>query len=283
MRYQVSRGRRAALLVPLAALLFGVMPATVGCGAAAPVSKPVSAPVSAPVSEPVRFTSAYSYFPLLDSRDVFPGQGAQYATVVTANFMMKRAETRRVTDQLDIRVPSGHNPEVNNRVICFDQNWHEIGRASTGTNYTADGHAYQWNVSMLITAPPQNPAENYFCQIQTYASGGGSGYQMSVLAPTPGETTYGTWLEVSSSDQAGAQMWVADHCDPSDSTETCNYVGGPSRLGNPPAIDVFSGDVFTAADDALTIDAVATFQITTCTSGTASCRAARATPSLTPA
>jgi hypothetical protein len=41
----------------------------------------------------------------------------------------------------------------------------------------------------------------------------------------------------------------------------------------PPAIDVFSGDVWTAGDDATTIDAVATFQITTCTSGTGSCPA----------
>jgi hypothetical protein len=49
---------------------------------------------------------------------------------------------------------------------------------------------------------------------------------------------------------------------------------GPAGwLGNPPAIDVFSGDVWTAGDDDTTIDAVATFQITTCTSGTGSCPA----------
>lgn len=253
MRYQVSR--RVVLLVPLGAVLLGAGVAT--------------GSYAAPV------TSTYSYFPLLGSRDVFPAAGEQYAAVVTANFTMKPGETRRVTDQLDISIPSGHSPEVNNRIMCFDQTGQEIGRASTGTNYTGDGHAYQWNVSTLITAPAQNPAENYLCELQTYVNDSDTGYHMSVLAPTPGETTYGTWLEVSSADEAGAQMWLSDHCDPSDSTDTCSYIGGPARLGNPAAIDVFSppADVWTAADDATSIDAVATMQITTCTSGTSSCKA----------
>ena len=205
--------------------------------------------------------------PLLDSRDVFPAPGEQQAEILTTPaFMMQPGEMRRVTDQLDISIPSGHgNPEVGNTVICFDQDGHQIASAGSGTNYTGNGHAYQWNASLLLVAPAQNPAENYFCQIWTYVtSGTDTGYQMTVLAPTPGQMTYGTWLEFSSSNEAGAQTW-------SYGIGTCQYVGGPARLGNPPAIDVFSGDVFPAGDDATTIDAVATFQITTCTSGTSSC------------
>ena len=219
--------------------------------------------------------AAYSYVPLLDSRDVFPAPGEQQAEILTTPaFMMQPGEMRRVTDQLDISIPSGHgNPEVGNTVICFDQDGHQIASAGSGTNYTGNGHAYQWNASLLLVAPAQNPAENYFCQIWTYVtSGTDTGYQMTVLAPTPGQMTYGTWLEFSSSNEAGAQTWSygIGTCQ-TNGTGTCQYVGGPARLGNPPAIDVFSGDVFPAGDDATTIDAVATFQITTCTSGTSSC------------
>jgi hypothetical protein len=256
MRYQVSR-----LMIPLVALLLGAGSATVSNAASAPVSKPVT------------FTSAYSYFPLLQDRYVFPAQNEQYVAVLSATFTMNPGEVRRVTDQLDVRIPAGHNPELNNLVSCYDQTGHQIESNSSGTNYTAGGNAYQWNVSMLITAPAKNPTENYLCLISTYASGRDTGYRMSVLAPTPGETTYGTWLEVSAANQPGAQEWWFNNCDSSDSTGTCSYIGGASHLGNPTAIDVFSpADVWTAGDDATTIDGAATFQITSCYTGTQSCR-----------
>jgi hypothetical protein len=267
MRYQVSRVRRVLLPVLLAALLLGAGSATAGYAATAPVPVPV-----------VTFTSTYMYFPLLDGRAVFPAANEQFAEVLTTpDFLMHRGEVRRVTDQLDVRVPDGQNPEVNNRLICFDQGGHEIGRISTGTN-TAGGHAFQWNVSMLITGPAQNPAENYFCQIWTDASGK-TGYQMSVLAPTPGQTTYGTWLEVSSSDEADAQTGTPPYnCDPSDNTHTCSYIGGPAGLGNSDAIDILPifpspGGEWTAGDNTTTIDAEATAQITSCYHGTSSCKA----------
>lgn len=261
MRHHVNRGQRAVLLVPLAAFLLGAGTATVSHAAPAPVT----------------VTSTYLYVPMLASRDVFPAPGYQNASVLTTPaFTMQRGDTRRVIDQLDISLPGGHdNPEVGNTVICFDQGGHEIGQAGSGTNYTGNGHAYQWNASMLLTAPAQNPTENYFCQIWTYVtSGNDTSYHMTVLAPTPGQMTYGTWLEVSTGNEAGARMWSdgIGTCQ-TNGTGNCQYVGGPARLDNPPAIDVFSGDVWTAGDDATTFDAVATFQITTCTSGTASCPA----------
>jgi len=175
--------------------------------------------------------------PLLDSRDVFPAPGEQQAEILTTPaFMMQPGEMRRVTDQLDISIPSGHgNPEVGNTVICFDQDGHQIASAGSGTNYTGNGHAYQWNASLLLVAPAQNPAENYFCQIWTYVtSGTDTGYHMTVLAPTPGQMTYGTWLEFSSSNEAGAQTWSygVGACHP-DGTGTCQYVGGPAPAPAP--------------------------------------------------
>ena len=256
-RYRVNRGLRVVLLVPLAALLLGAGSATVGSTASASVFTPAAFP-------------AYTYTPLLDSRSVFPAPGYQNAEVLmTSAFTMQPGAMRRVTDQLDVRMPGGHDyPEVGNTIICFDQHGHEIGQGGSGTNYTANGHAYQWNASILITAPAQNPAENYFCQIWTYVtSGNDTSYRMTVLAPTPGQTTYGTWLEVSSSDEVGAQMWLyGGNCPTKDTMDQCEYIGGGSR---PHAIDFLAG--WTAASDATAIDALATFQITSCPSGTKSC------------
>src|ERR1700691_1699712 len=145
MRYRVSRGWRVVLLVPLAALLLGAGSGTAG--------------IAAPAAGTVTPAAAYLYFPLLANRTVFPASGEQEAAVVTTPaFMMQPGEMRRVTDQLDVRLPSGHDyPEVGNEVVCFDQDWQPIASASSGTNYTQNGHAYQWNVSMLLVAPAQNP------------------------------------------------------------------------------------------------------------------------------
>ena len=254
MRYQVSRGWRVILLVPLIALLSGAGSATAGYAAPGPVT--------------VTVTSAFTYVPLLDNRDVFPTTGEQYAGVLTTGaIMMKKGDMRRVTDQLDIRIPSGHGSEDGNLLICFDQHGNPIDEVSTGTD-TNDSHAYQWNVSLLLVAPA---TENYFCQLQTYASDKDPSYVMTVLAPAPGQMTYGTWLQVSSSTEVGAQTWSwgIGTCHP-DGTGTCPYIG---VSGGPAAIDFFTSP-WTAGDDATTIDAVATFQITDCHAGTDSCPAA---------
>ena len=246
MRYQVSRGRRVvllALLVPLAALLLGAGSAT--------------ASYAAPTAGPVTVPDGFTYVPLLDNRDVFPHTNYQYAGVLWTVFMMKKGERRRVTDQLEIRIPSGHGSEVGNTVICFDQDGHKIASAGSGTNVN-DSHAYQWNASMLITAPAQ---ENYVCQVQTYARDNDPSYVMNVLAPAPGQTTYGTWLEVSSGNEAGAQTWSwgIGTCH-TDGTGTCQYIGGSGR----PSAANLDADYWLANPDATTFDAVATFQITDC-------------------
>ncbi len=267
--------RRVVLLVPLAALLLGL--------------------VSTSVSH------AASYFPLLGNRTVFGSH--TYAAVDTAYFSMAPGEIRRVTDQLDIRLKTGNSPEVDNQVICLDQNSNIIGPpgtppepysndnyayggAATGSNYTQDGHAYQWNVSTLIQAPPQNPQENYFCQLLTRID---PPDRMTVLAPTTGETKFGTWLEVSPQNEVGAQELQAPYCESKDTGgqkidagtykdgySVCSYLG-PARLHDPSARNVSwqPTDVWTAANNASFIDGIATFQITSCYHGTKSCRSSQ--------
>jgi PASTA domain len=266
MRYQVSRGRRVSLLVSLAALLLGVMPVLVGCEASAQVSSQVSKPVMVP--------DAFTYVPLLDNRDVFPHipTKIQYAGVLSTVFTMMAGERRRVTDQLEVRIPSGHGSEVGNSVNCYaddyalDPGGKPVATAGSGTDVgqgVNGSDAYQWNASLLLVAPA---AGNYTCQIQTYAVDKDPSYVMEVLASAPGQTAYGTWLEVSSGNEADAQTWSygIGTCHTDDSTGICHYIGGSGR---PSAINVFSGDDWTADPDATTFDAAATFQITDCWAG----------------
>jgi hypothetical protein len=254
MRYQVSRGRRVVLLVPLIALL----------SAAGSATASYAAPTAGPVTVT---TSAFTYVPLPENMPVMPTTGEQYVPVLTTgDFLMQKGDMRRVTDQLDIRVPSGHGTQEDNLLICFDQYNNPIDQISTGPN-TNDSHPYQWNVSLLLVAPA---TENYYCQIQTYASDKDLSSVMNVLAPAPGQMTYGTWLEYSSSSEAnaGTWSWGIGTCHP-DGTGTCQYIGGSGR---PSAIDFFTSP-WLAENDATTFDAVATFQITDCHAGTSSCPA----------
>jgi hypothetical protein len=240
------------------------------------------------------FTSTSSYFPLLGNREVF-GSTTQFAAVDEAIFTMAPRETRRVTDQLEIR-PNDTHPEVDNLIECFDQQGNEIyppgvgnapdpdaGIEQTGTNYISHHDVpYQWNISTLIHAPHKNPEENYFCLLEARID---PSYQMTVLAPTTGETKYGTWLEVSTAKGVGAKQVHSSYCNPTGTVETCVYVGGPARLGNQ-AVEYVPWNLtplfperttpadvwyWTAGDDATTIDGVATIQITECDWETPSC------------
>jgi PASTA domain len=186
--------------------------------------------------------------------------------LTTGDFGLGPGETRRVIDQLDVRIPSGAGTETDNKISCTDQSGDQPV-ASSGTNLGAGvngSSAYQWNVSMLLTNATRT-AEIYSCQIITYARSSDTGV-MDVLAPAPGQTTYGTWLELSSGNEVGAQGWSypqpPDTCPPDDNAGICQYIGGGS--GRPNTFDVFSGDDWTANADATTFDAVATFMITDC-------------------
>jgi PASTA domain len=282
-------GRRVALLVPLA-LLFGVVFTTGSSAASAPVSKPATF-----TSDAVTFTSTYSYFPALST--VVVGSTTPIA-VDEAVFKMGPREIRRVTDQLEFRATdTGNDTEVDNTLECFDQYGHEIfpsppppspvpddGKGGNGTNYITDNDfPYQWNASMLVQAPPQNPEEYYVCLLEARID---PGHRMTVLAPTTGETTHGTWLAVSTANEVGAQQLHTPSCASSveEGEYRCLYVGGPARLDNPTVEYVpwepwnapgrTAPEVawyWTAGDDATTIDGVATLQITECDWETPSC------------
>jgi hypothetical protein len=298
MRY-LRLGRRVVLLVPL---LLGVVFTSGSVVLASTLAAQPATFASGPptfTSEAVTFTSTYLYFPGYNR--AIPG--GTFVPVDEATFTMAPGDTRRVTDQLEIRArptSNGYGPEVDNRLECFDQQGKEIyppgagnhpdadaGLAGAGTNYISqDDVPYQWNASMLVQAPSTNPEESYFCLLLVQVD---AGYGMTVMAPTTGETTYGTWLEVSAANEVGAQEVHTAVCSGGTfdgkpypaGTETppsyCVYVGGPALLGNPAAAYVpwevpggtgreGTGDFWdwTAGDDATTIDGVATLEISDC-------------------
>jgi hypothetical protein len=84
-------------------------------------------------------------------------------------------------------------------------------------------------------------------------------------------TSSGTWLQVSTVDQVGAQQWAAypqNSCPTQDPNGACNYVSGNSQVveyGYP------LWNHWTAGNDATTIDAIGTFMVTSCPDGTDSC------------
>jgi PASTA domain len=260
MRYQVSRSLRVILLVPLIAFLSGAGSATAGYAA------PTAA--AARAAGQVPGTSAFTYVPLPDNTApvTMNTQENDQPILKTGDFGLGPGETRRVIDQLDVRIPSGAGTETDNKIICTDQSGDQP-EVSSGTNLGTGvngSSAYQWNVSMLLTNATRT-AEIYSCQIITYARSSDTGV-MDVLAPAPGQTTYGTWLEFSSGSEVGAQGWSypqpPDTCPPDDSAGICKYIGGGN--GRPYSFDVFPGDDWTANADATTFDAVATFMITDC-------------------
>jgi hypothetical protein len=227
----------------------------------------------------------YAYVPLLASRAVFKGETA---LVLSAPVSVKPGDMVRVSGQLAISIPGGHkDPEVDNAVTCFDQYGHTIpGNPAfgSGTNYMGDNDAFLWNASILLVAPKPLPADhNGVSPLQAFFTCGimvsAVDYQTTVLAPTPGQTTHGTWLEVSSSPDPGAQQWwwypppgsSSDICPTNDKASTgpskCVYLGGP----NANSLSIFQNS-WTASKDATVVDFVASGQNTVCFLGTGSCR-----------
>jgi PASTA domain len=283
MRYQVSRGLRVVLLVLLIAFLSGAGSAI--AGSAAPTAAAAPAPGQVPG------TSAFTYVPLPADTSVTAHKDDEDESILhTLPFMMRPGSVLRVTDQLEVSIPSGDGSQTDNKIVCYGQYvkygkviQNEIGEVSSGTNVGAGVNyslPYQWNVSMLIKPLPVDSIAGYFCQIVTYDGDSDTGGGMDVLAPAPRETAYGTWLEVSSvsgeqwSFFTPPQEWPSSppSCPPDDSTGTCVYIGGSGRSS---AKELVGG--WRAADDATTFDAVATFQITDCNAGllkhTSSCPA----------
>jgi len=231
---------------------------------------------TAPATASTAFVSTSRYALLPAAVTVSP---SDYVPVLSTDVFMQQGETRRVSDQLETLI-AFHSPEMDNRLICFDlTNFDptnpyasEVIRTSAGTNYQNFGAPpVQWGVTLLLTAPR---TATYRCRIEVQTSDGhANDYTMTVLAGTATDLTVGTWIQISNDNEVGAHQWATSYtCDPSDSTLSCTYIGPPQGYLSDQFLNPPPGDTWIARTDATTVEVAGTFQLTSCPSGSKSCR-----------
>ncbi|HSZ63580.1 MAG TPA: ricin-type beta-trefoil lectin domain protein [Terriglobales bacterium] len=248
---------------------------------------PLAAPVaSTPVSAPVTSSPGNLYVALPTEMPIIPNPKSIESELLWVGDWLKPGEIRRVTDQLELSVPGSQEPQVNNRIRCFDEGLVIQPGASSGTNYPSGSQNYQWNGSTLLVAPNPLPPDDsgvsppqafFNCQILVYTIGqdGDTRYQMSALPPPLGQTAIGTWLQMSSSNQTAAliQVFPNPPCPPDDNTpkvHVCIYLDQQSPVFVIPVTP--NHPSFTAGNGVTAIDGEATMEVTTCDNGTDSCK-----------
>jgi hypothetical protein len=262
------RTRRLSLTLAAlaAALALPACPATLASAAGPAAQAPawvLPAPLYAPLTSDTSFTEK--------SGDVVFAQ-------ITVT--LHAGEKRRVFGRLE--ATANHTPGewLATAVRCMDSTGGQSGVAAwPGTNhegtkgaYTPPGHLVL-SPSLLFTAPT---AGTYHCQLIAYTSSNGdpppsSDYQVTALkADLSGYG--GTWLKVSSSDEAGAQWWQNPPCDSNGKWATCKYLGVSQEL------QIFQNDgtplqMWQAAANATAASVNATVEVTVCDHNTSSCPA----------
>jgi hypothetical protein len=258
----------------------------------------VAAGPTAPASASVTFTASYVYLPLNLPVTVTPGDA--YQTIPAGTFFMQAGETRRVNEQLDVSINADNGAEIDNEIFCAQSDANgvlgpELNRASAGTNNEGvAGQHLVWRLSMLIQVLQPTYVT---CGIQLQTSTGHADQDNYVMTVWPVETTdafNGTWMQVSSENQVGAQemdysTFHGGNCAPADNPgpgdAPCQYVGGVGYVNgiavsgpiNPPVADILNHpieDRWTAASDAFNVDAVGTLQLTSCPYASSSCNPA---------
>ncbi|WP_405390866.1 hypothetical protein OG596_25200 [Streptomyces sp. NBC_01102] len=161
---------------------------------------------------------------------------------------------------------------LTNRIKCTDSTGAPASVVSASarnhegydtSTYAIPGHLPIY-ADLLFTAPT---AGAYTCVLygSAYSTLPGSYYLTAV--------TDSTWLEVSDSDQKGAQWWQNPACESADTAGSCTYVGDGAT---DPDAWVFYDDgtpvhQWKADTSATAVTAQANVELTTCYKGTASC------------
>jgi hypothetical protein len=250
---RMSLGRAASIVVVLLAATTAVV-----TGPAAPAS----------AADPTVFT-----VPLTRDVHIAPNNTDDYTVVLSQSLTLQAGETRRISDRLGVELDSTEGAEVDERLTCLGPDG-PLATANSGTNHQGSGAGELGMIdSLLFTAPA---AGTYQCEILTDTSDG-SRYDYLEVAEADG-----TYLQISSTDEVGAYSWPAAYCDTrgntlATSTSTppslCTYLGGPGdgTLGHVFVDNIPHPAVWTAASDAVDVDAIGTVQVTTCPDGSSSC------------
>ena len=257
----LRRTRRLSLTLAglAAALALPACPAALA-SAAGPVAPVPRSVLLAPLYAPLALNTSF-------------GEGRDW-TLVHITVTLRAGEKRRVVGRLETTANRTPGEWLATAVRCVDSSGYKSGIAAwTGTNhegtdgpYTPQGHLVL-HPSLLFTAPS---AGTYRCELIAETNGDKPDPKYRVTAVRAGAGSGGTWLQVSSSDEAGAQWWQNPDCD-SDGTEpTCSYIGGSQELR------IFQNDgtplqMWSAAPSATAASVSATVEVTVCYHQTSSC------------
>ena len=233
--------------------------------------------------------SSFLIFPLESDLKIMgsgPGTVAKpivHTTVVTHDFMLNAAESRRVQDRLELTLSWNQPAEVDDAIVCwfFDPitGWREFGdKVGSGTNH--QGASAGWLVLSSSRLLRAESAGMYRCEVTTYTSDTSMDYYETAAS-------IDSFLQISATDEVGAQQWTHQVCDSPGDIPACEYLGDkgdPSErylvplLLVPPPANPSSPNLWTAANDATEVDVLGTFQITSCPHNTNSCTSAHRGP-----
>ena len=206
--------------------------------------------------------------------------------VVYALLKLNPGELRRVGDRIEFTISRTKPAEVDNGIKCSFLDGNGVfedlpNPVSSGTNH--QGSAAGWLVlrnSLLLQATNGGV---YRCEANTYTSDTSVGY--SAYYETV--ASIDSFLQISATNEIGAQEWTHDLCNSAGKVSTCEYLGDKGdptetylvpQLLVPPPTDPSSPNLWTAANDATEVDLLGTFQWTSCPHNTASCTSAHRGP-----
>lgn len=221
-------------------------------------------------------TSTFYFVPLPSDLNIQGTVPVQESVVLSTDLTLQAGQSRRVTDRLELTLSSSEGAEVANILLCLyldpANGWQQVGdRSSSGTNHPGSGGgAVVISNSLLLKA--ENTG-SYRCQIRSYTGDGRTDFYETAVKSGMPYTTAGTWMQISNADEVGSYQWHSPFCDSQGTLPGCYYLGAS---GDPISRYVFEApgeprDLWTAANDATSVDVVGTFQITSCPHGTRSC------------
>lgn len=240
--------------------LTGALSAALACVAVA-VAVAVAAPARADYGTVTRVT-------LTSAKNFYPGATT---LLVSRTVTLAAGESRHVRGRLEATSSTTAIVAMDDIVKCVDSTGATVGITSASarnhegydtTYYAIDGHLPMY-ADLLFTAPS---AGTYTCGVYGWtASSNVTDYHLTAVADS-------TWLEIGNSNQPGSHWWQNPACDSHGTYSTCTYVGAGTSTAWVFYTDGTPVYKWLAASNATAVQALANITVTTCYSGTASCK-----------
>lgn len=191
--------------------------------------------------------------------------------LVSRTITLAAGESRHVRGRLEATSSTTLIVAMDDIVKCVDSTGATVGITSASarnhegydtTYYAIDGHLPLY-ADLLFTAPT---AGTYTCGVYGWtASSATDSYYLTAVASS-------TWLEVSNTNQQGSRWWQNPACDSRGTLSTCTYVGAGTSTAWVFYTDGTPVYKWNAASTATAVQALANLTLTTCYTGTGSCK-----------